>query len=467
MLVACLAAIIPLSDWLRRNPRQTPKIWTLVGFMPFVLGALHLFMAVISWPEWPGFVPGFEFSVLDAIVLSIYLSLPRARSPLPFRFSMALYFLAVVFSALHAAVIMPALFYAWQLARVFLVYAVVTRACADPRVAPAILNGTAAGIIMQAGYAIVERFGLGILQTSGTFAHQNLLGLISHLVVFPFFALMLATKRGWLAPAVVAAGIVIEVLTTSRATLGFAVFGFATLLLLSVLRQNTSRKMFVLVIGVVAITVVSPFVVSSFERRFAAEGEDSGYDEREAFKKAAAMILSDYPFGVGANNYVIVANTGGYNTRAGVAAVDTSGRAEVHNIYWLVASETGYLGLITFVLLLLCPLTVALRCGWRNRRDQRGDLLLGLGVALLTVYLHSFFEWIFITIEVQYMFALDVGLVAGLAEQLGYWRRPYHRVARPANLHSHGLAENRSVPGAQSPAIVAPGNIPSKGLLGR
>ena len=53
---------------------------------------------------------------------------------------------------------------------------------------------------------------------------------------------------------------------------------------------------------------------------------------------------------------------------------------------------------------------------------DRGDLLLGLGVALLTVYIHSYFEWIFFTTYVQYMFAITVGLVAGLAQQLGYWR---------------------------------------------
>ena len=43
-------------------------------------------------------------------------------------------------------------------------------------------------------------------------------------------------------------------------------------------------------------------------------------------------------------------------------------------------------------------------------------------MALLIVYIHSYFEWIFITFPAQYMFALDAGMVAGLATQLGYWR---------------------------------------------
>ena len=75
------------------------------------------------------------------------------------------------------------------------------------------------------------------------------------------------------------------------------------------------------------------------------------------------------------------------------------------------------------MLLLLQPLVAAFVCGWRNRGDRRGDLLLGLGVALLTVYIHAYFEWIFFTTYVQYMFAITAGLIAGLAQQLGYWRR--------------------------------------------
>jgi O-antigen ligase len=136
------------------------------------------------------------------------------------------------------------------------------------------------------------------------------------------------------------------------------------------------------------------------------------------------MMLSDHPMGVGANNYVVAANVGGYNQRAGVAARTASLATNVHNAYLLSAAETGYFGLVTFVMLLLRPLIVAFRCGWRNRKDQRGDLLLGLGVTLLVVYVHCFFEWVFFSFKVQYLFAITAGLIVGLAQQLGYWRTP-------------------------------------------
>jgi O-antigen ligase len=385
---------------------------------------LHLYMAAISWPDWPGFVKGAEFSVLDAIALSVYFSLPSARYPLPFRISMALYFVSALLSAFQTPVPLAALFYSWQLARMFLVYAAVARACSHPRGAPALLAGMVAGLLLQAGVAAWGRFVLGLVQSGGT-VHQNLLGVMSHFAVFPFFSLLLARRRDWLAATGTLVGLAVEVLTTSRATIGLALFAYACVFVLSALRQWTFRKAQILLVGICAIIVLSPLVVMSFERRFATEAP-ADYDERAAFQAAASMMISDHPLGVGANQYVVVANVDGYNRVAGVMAVPGSLVANVHNVYLLVTAETGYLGLITFVLLLLRPIWVAFLSSWRHPGDQRSDLLLGLGVALLTVYLHNFFEWIFVTFQAQYMFALDLGLVAGLTQQLGYQRRSGH-----------------------------------------
>jgi hypothetical protein len=73
---------------------------------------------------------------------------------------------------------------------------------------------------------------------------------------------------------------------------------------------------------------------------------------------------------------------------------------------------------------------VAFACGWRNRRDKRADVLLGLGVGLLTVYLHNLYEWVFVSFQTEYLFAANAAMIAGLAHQLGYWRRT-HVARRP------------------------------------
>ena len=395
----------------------------LMGFLPFVIETSHLYMAAISWPFWPGFVRGAEISILDVLALALYLSLPRAGSAVPFRLWMALYFLAVLLSALQATVPMAALFYAWQLARMFLVYSVVAKACMDKRVVPAVLTGMAVGLCFEACDVIWERLGLGILRASGTLIHENYLGLMSHFVTFPWISLLLAGERGWQPVVAPLAGLVVATLTVSRATLGLLGAGFIGLFGLSALRRWTPRKALLLAAGVAIAGIIAPIVLSSLEERFSGAPTPGNYDERVAFQTAASMMISDHPMGVGANYYVVAANTEGYNNRARVAWVIGSDSTNVHNIYYLVTAETGYIGLVTFVLMLLQPLIVAFRCGWRNRGDQRGDLLIGLGMSLLVVYIHSYFEWIFITFSAQYMFALEAGLVAGLATQLGYWRR--------------------------------------------
>ena len=421
-LAVALAAVMPLAGWLRRNPREAPKIWILMGFLPFVIAAFHLYMAVISWPGWPGYTKGAEISIMDPLALALYLSLPRKGFPLSFRLSMALYFLAVLLSVFQSPVPVSVLFYAWQLARMFLIYATVNKASADDRVVPALLTGMTIGLFFAACDALWERFGLGILQAGGTLGHQNNLGLISHFVTFPLIALLLAGERGWQPVLGPLSGLITAVLTVSRATIGLFGIGFLGLFGLSVLREWTARKALLFATGVVVASVAAPFVFASFAERFAVQPIGI-YDERAAFEKAAGMIISDHPMGVGANYYVVAANTGGYNTRAGVAQVIGSDSANVHNIYYLVAAETGYIGLVAFILMLLQPLVTAFRYGLRYRRDRRGDLLLGFGMSLLIVYIHSYFEWIFITFPAQYMFALVTGSIAGLATQLSYAQR--------------------------------------------
>jgi O-antigen ligase len=422
-LIVLAMLVRPLSIRLRNSPDLRLRVFTLAAFLPFVLGSLHLYWAVLNW-GWVGYVKGAEVSLLDFIALSLYLSMPRPEQGLPFRRSMAIYLAVTALSAIRAMYPVAALFYPLQLGRTFLVCVAVYRGvCVDRRVPEAVLKGLAAGILLEVAVTGWQR-SHGVLQTPGTFSSQNNLGMISQFVIFPFFAVILGGRGGRLAPAVVVAGLVIAVLTASRATIALDFLGLATVFVLSALGQWTPRKTKVLWAGVAATAVFAVYAASSLQQRFHG-GPELGISqedgERLRYKKAAAEMLADHPMGVGANHFNIVANVGGYFTRVG--ELWSSGRASnVHNVYWLVAAETGYIGLVAFVAFLVSPLIAALRCGFKHRKEPRGDLLLGLGVALLVVYVHSFEEWIFVVLETQYLLAIAMGLVAGLTEELHYWR---------------------------------------------
>jgi len=417
----CLVGLMPLSAFLRRNAGGRQIAWMLLGLLPFVTQYLHLFMDLDA-SEWGGYVKGPEISILDMIAVVLYFITPDRRQPVPFRLVMAFYFLMVVLSAFQAWQPKESLFYPWQLVRMFVVYAAVTRGCADPRVTPAVMTGMAAGMVTEAAFAIWQRFGLGIIQTGGTVGAQNLLGFMSHLVILPAFAWLLAGRRGPLPIVVLLAGAVVVVLTASRATVGLEAFGLATIFALSAARKWTPWKGRILILGVIAMALIVPAVMSSFQERFSEVPLDEDtYDERAAYMKAAELMLADHPLGIGANQFAVIGNVEHYYEKAGVQTYWLALAGNVHNFYYLTAAETGYQGLIALLLLLLSPLIVAFRCGWRNLGDYRGDLLLGLGAALLVVYLHCWFEWSLATYSAEYLVAVAIGLVAGNAQQLGYW----------------------------------------------
>jgi O-antigen ligase len=416
-----LVGVVPAALWLRQNPRHVPKVWMLFGFLPF---AYNPHISLIDWAGWPGYVLGIQVTGIDLLALMMFMILPRAQRPAPFRKVMVLYLIAVVLSVFQAQVPMAAAFYPWQLLRVYFVYIVVRRASSDERIVDAILTGMTAALCFQVLVAGWQRVG-GVVRAEGSFGDKNLLGLISEFAMFTPFALMLAGKRGWQTTVAPIAGAIIAVLTASRAAVGFGAIGLVLIFLMSSWRRWTPRKGRVLMAGIVAIAVLTPITVASFQKRF--EQESIAGDERAIFNNVTAMMLADYPFGIGANNYVVVAISKGYSERAGVPW--SSAVAIVHNIYWLTAAEAGYFGLIAFVLLWLQITIAGLRCSWKATRDPRGDMLLGLGVTLLVIGLHNAYEWVFLVYNVQYLFGITAGLVAGLAEQLGYWRTP-QRVSR-------------------------------------
>src|SRR6185312_5281448 len=93
---------------------------------------------------------------------------------------------------------------------------------------------------------------------------------------------------------------------------------------------------------------------------------------------AASMIIADHPFGVGANQYVIIANTGGYSERAGVPWNEANLRAPVHDSYYLVTAELGYLGLAGMLAMLGSFIALGFNLLRRSASEECSVLVPGL-----------------------------------------------------------------------------------------
>ena len=416
-----IVGILPLALFLRSNPYARNKFWILLGTIPFVTKVIPLFdVALVTWHEfWWGYVPALQVSAIDLIAVAIYFTVKHQKNSIRYHFPFLLYLTAISLSVFQADMPLGSIFYVWQFIRTYFLTVVIAKACTDETVPLQLLKGLALGLAIQIVVIFWQKFGLRMIQPTGTFFHQNTLGLITHLVVFPHFALLLAGQRQLQNAATPLIGLVIASLIASRAALGFAGFGFVATYLFSSARRWTNWKVLVGAAGAVTVAVLAPIAYSSLEQRFdAAPLMEHEYDERAAFNRTALSMLEANPLGVGVNHYSYVGKNYGYSIRAGVAPNEGSLNNIVHNAFLLNAAEAGYPGFVAFIVLSIYPLWIAFKYSWGERNDPKGDLLLGLGVAMLTIYIHSLFEYIILLKEVQYVLAIVVGMTFGLAHQI-------------------------------------------------
>lgn len=432
-VLIALAGVLPLSLLLRANRRIEDCAWIAIGFLPFLLPAVQqVDIALISGEGWIGYVHGMELSVIDFLALALLLSLPKERSVVSYHLPLAFYMCALLLATFQAAHPLVSFFHVFQFARVYLLVVVVVRGCAQERVPILLMKGLALGLALQLFAVIYQLAKGGYVQPPGTFAHQNTLGMVIHFIALPHFAMFLAGARGLQFLLVPPASLLVAALTASRAALGFCLAGLGLTYLLSLLRGLSTRKIATGALSLLVLAVVIPIAVSSFERRFAATPlTEYEYDERAAFNRAAGMIISDHPWGIGSNHYVHMAKNFGYSLRAGVVDVEGNLNNIVHNAYLLAAVETGYVGLVAFMVLLFYPLVAAYRFSILARSMPAGDLLLGIGTALLMVSMHSIYEYIFFGKDVQYIFAIAIGTVFGVATRVALRSRSRSQPAVP------------------------------------
>jgi O-antigen ligase len=410
-----LAAVPMVAAWLRTNPRKAPWIWGLLTFLPFVIGPWHLVVATYATPFWSGYVKGWEISLLDSLALGVLLGTrgtwPRPKLLLP----LLAYILVVMLAVFQARFGFLAWSYVVQLARILIVFLAVARVTFLEKGERAILTGLLCGLIVQALYALLARAG-GALQTGGSLGHQNLLGFVSHMAVMPAFALFLAGRWRGIALAGTLAGLIVVILTASRATIAFSGIGLIMTLLLSVSIRFSGRKAIVGMAGVALLLASFPLAQATLDQRLQAQRSTFFKEdlERVAFEKAALSMLHAKPMGVGPNHYVFIANTEGYSARAGVHWGVGSRSTNVHNSYLLMAVETGYIGLAAFLILLASAIFYAFGGAVRFRRQPGSEVLIGVGCGLVALSLHAFFEWMLVVFPAQYLFAGSLGLIAGL-----------------------------------------------------
>ena len=403
---------------LRSNPKHLPAAAFFLALLPFIDAKFNLSASPIAVPTWPGIAKGIDISLTDGIALAMLLATGRgARSPTSVKIALGIYVTAFFVSLIAAPIKIPSIMYGWQIIRVVIVYLAVVRATASqPRVPIALLTGLFVGVAIQAIVAVVGHAG-GASQAGGWIGEQNLTGMVTHLVVYPAFALFLGGRYSkWAAFAVLCA-VFVAFAGGSRATIGLMSGGLIATAILSSVHRMTGRKVAIAFSAVFIMLIAAPIFYAAIERR-STQAREGSSEDRVLMQNAASMMISDHPFGVGANRYVIVANLAGYSARAGVPWNQANRAAPVHNTYYLTTAEMGWFGLVGLLSVLGTFAVLSFSMLRKAPEGFEGDFVVGFTVSVLMITVHAYFEWITLLWIVEVIFAMNAGLFVALRDRV-------------------------------------------------
>jgi hypothetical protein len=415
-LLALLICTPALAGLLRSKPHYLVHGCFVLGVSVLLLGP-SLTVTPIGLPTWPAPVKGYEISFIDGISLAFIASTRSVRIPWTVKLGFLSFCFALVVSTFAAYQVWPALFYAWQLFRTALLFFAISRVCAaEQRAIVALLGGYSLGLVGEAGL-VAWQYVHGELRPGGTFGHSNFMGLALDFVVFPTLALLLSSRKLRWPVASMCSALVIAVLGGSRATLGLLAIGVVLTILLSIRQKGTSRKYAFGGALLLLLLVSAPVMIWSVNQR-SNEARASSDADRAAMKAAATMMIADHPFGVGANQYVVVANTGGYSERAGVAWNEDNRAAPVHDTYYLITAEMGFLGLIGLLAILGSFILLGFRMLRQKLPNEIMGLAPGLTAAMIVASVHISFEFVFMDFTLHYLFAMAGGMLVAITSRV-------------------------------------------------
>jgi|GEM_PF-1600895 len=252
----------------------------------------------------------------------------------------------------------------------------------------------------------------------GTVGHPNCYAMYL-VTVIPFGLAMMFTRVKALWKVLIAAVIFISVLglifSLSRG--GWISLVVVTCVVLAAAirkRRIEGRTVFIVTLSILFLLLTLFFIGSdTIMSRFTSSDQGSALSRITMAQGALAMI-QDYPLtGVGLNNYSLFMP--GYDW---ATVLGHGGPVVVHNIYLLIAAETGLIGLIGFTVFLVA----LLRCAWRIADRASNDIFWTAGVgilsALISLILHGMVDFALlwdITLFTQFWFI--AGVAVGLSDQ--------------------------------------------------
>jgi hypothetical protein len=425
---------IPVASWFGIRYRWAERV-LVAGALLSTSYLIDINLVSMEW--YRGDTRGFEFGLTDWMVISLIIVMcrsPRWRNRRPELFPpnsgpMILYLLIAVATIFVAYVPVYAGFGVLKIIRAMLVYWMAynyLRSEKDLRFFVVILMSMVALEFLL----VLEQRAAGIYRAHGSTPHSNTLAMYINMMNMVFLALLLgdtASRRRRLAyAACLGMGTLIVLATFSRGALAMMAIGYPLVIALSFFDRISTRKLSM--IGLMVIAAI-PFMLKfapAVIERFETAPIGSEISRLQANAGALAMAR-DHVLGVGVNNYSHVINETHYSNHIPL----DSDRGIVHNIYYLHASEMGWVGLAVFLIMIGRFFYMAVKAVLWRRNNIVSWIATGILVAMLTLWLQSWLEWVFRQTYVTVEFYLLAGFLAALGrvdERARRTRQLQHRL---------------------------------------
>ena len=256
----------------------------------------------------------------------------------------------------------------------------------------------------MAGVAKIIVDGVKIIRVYGTFPHPNVLAAFIFICIF--FTLYLFFKRNNSFSKKLFLIISYLILTTSL-FLTFSRIVIIVFLLLNLIyfillfKKHKKQVLIIFLLFLIFLFIITYLIWPEVSSRFHVSVGDQAISLRLFYSQTSFLIIQEYPLiGIGFGNFV-------WEIREMLDLLSSWIHQPVHNIYLLIASETGLIGLFLFLMFLY----QLFRQFNRKLKNKKHYLLLFIFCAFLFFGLFDHYFW---TLQQgQLMFWMILGLIAG------------------------------------------------------
>lgn len=437
---------------------------SLLGILTFLVGVPSVFLTLFSLPKlknpllalmafstcyvkkpfyqevffvaYRGVDRGFGVTVADLLFFGFFVWIIFGGSKekiiwAPFN---SLWWLALIVVSILSLVSSPVAYYGLftlhKFVRGYVLYWVIVNLVRDKEALKYVIYGLTAAVLFQTVVVIWAKYVTHTVvnRSLGLFPHPNTLAMYVDLIIPMLLALVLSDgfTGQWkkLASIAILGGLVCVIFTKSRAALIIAGAALGGATFLSIILKPTGKKIALAMVGFLLVDIIGLMAAPKIIERFQKAPEASELT-RKYFNHAAHAMANDHLFGTGLNSYSwTLANTEYYwfvyaeerdsladeeefkETKMGQSRLGTA-----HHIYYLFAAETGWPGMIVFIIFLASYYFHNVILLFQSRDPFYQSVLLGLLVGFSTLHLQGLLEWIFRQTQVFFLFCLLSGLM--------------------------------------------------------